>query len=326
MKNSFLTLFAIIAFPLFVQAQTVPRKAVAEHFTNSWCSVCASLNPALYATLRNNPNVLHISYFPSAPYSGCQINRFNTAGNDTRTRYYDAYGSTPKVVLQGSTLISGGSFSSVSLFNSIQNQTTPIELKVDTRLSGTDSVRVRVVIRKVGEYSTTSLQLYGIITTDTLLFNAQNGERSHYNVFRTALNGNSGTSVAVPAAIGDSLVLNYKMANDANWGKVSATFLLQTTNRAIVQAERATIGRNVISGISNKYSTAKAFLFNHTEKTIIANGITSPTLLLITDLTGREVLRTTLSDTKPISLAGLPKGLYQAIAPELKQFKKIVVQ
>lgn len=326
MKNRILNLVAIFAFPLLLQAQTVPQKAVAEHFTNSWCSICASVNPTLYTTLRNNPNVIHISYFPSSPYSGCQINRFNTAGNDTRTRYYDAYGSTPKVVLQGSTLISGGSFSSVSLFNSIQNQTTPIELKVDTRLSGTDSVRVRVVIRKVGEYSTTSVQLYGIITTDTLLFNAQNGERSHYNVFRTALNGNSGTSITVPAAIGDSLVLNYKMTNNTAWGRVSATFLLQTTNRAIVQAERATIGRNVISSISNKYSTAKAFYFNQTEKLIIGNAIVNPALILVTDITGKEVLRGTITNYKSISLASLPKGIYQAIAPELKQFKKIVVR
>jgi hypothetical protein len=326
MKKYLYSLAILFALPFLLQAQSVPRKAVAEHFTNSWCSICAGVNPTLYATLRNNPNVLHISYFPSSPYSGCQINRFNTAGNDTRTRYYDAYGSTPKVVLQGSTLISGGSFSSVSLFNSIQNQTSAIGLKVVTSGSGTDSVRVRVVITKVGDLSETSLQLYGIITTDTLQFNAQNGERTHYNVFRTALNGNSGTTIQVPSAIGDSLVLNYRMATDVNWGRVSATFLLQTTNRAIVQAERASIGRNVISSISNKYSNAKWFAYNAQEMKITSVGNTASTLIVITDLTGREVMRSILTGNNPISLAKLPKGIYQAIAPELKQNKKIVVQ
>jgi hypothetical protein len=326
MKKYLYSLAILFAFPVLVQAQSVPRKAVAEHFTNSWCGVCAGANPTLYTTLRNNPNVLHISYFPSSPYSGCQINRLNTAGNDVRTRYYDAYGSTPKVVLQGSTLISGGSFSSVSLFNSIQNQTSAIGLKVVTSGSGTDSVRIRVVITKVGDLSETSLQLYGIITTDTLQFNAQNGERTHYNVFRTALNGNSGTTIQVPSAIGDSLVLNYRMATDVNWGRVSATFLLQTTNRAIVQAERASIGRNVISSISNKYSNAKWFAYNAQEMKITSVGNTASTLIVITDLTGREVMRSILTGNNPISLAKLPKGIYQATAPELKQYKKIVVQ
>jgi hypothetical protein len=325
MKKYLYSMAILFALPLFLHAQSVPRKAVAEHFTNSWCSVCAATNPVLYATLRNNPNVLHISYFPSSPYSGCQINRFNTAGNDTRTRYYDAYGSTPKVVLQGSTLISGGSFSSASLFNSIQNQTSALLIKVETGMSAMDSIRVRVVISKVSDYSETSLQLYGIITTDTLLFNAQNGERTHYNVFRTVLNDNSGTSVQVPAAVGDSLVFNFKMGNNATWGRVSSTFFLQTANRAIVQAERATIGRNVISSVSNKYSNAKAFTYNVQEKKIVSDGSTNATLILITDLTGREVMRSTLTANSPISLANLPKGLYQAIAPELKQHKKIAI-
>nr|MBK9652878.1 hypothetical protein [Bacteroidota bacterium] len=73
-----------------------PKTVLVEHFTNTWCSICASKNPAMYQTLSNYPQVLHIAFHPSSPYPGCVFNVQNMAENDARANYYNAYGGTPK--------------------------------------------------------------------------------------------------------------------------------------------------------------------------------------------------------------------------------------
>src|SRR5688572_14710898 len=95
----FLSILVVSTF-----AQT-PRQVIVEHFTNTRCSICASKNPGFYSLLHGSyPQVLHIAYHPSAPYSNCYFSLQNPTENNSRTNYYGVYGSTPRAVIQGNVI------------------------------------------------------------------------------------------------------------------------------------------------------------------------------------------------------------------------------
>jgi hypothetical protein len=62
MKNIFNSIISMMMIQTAL-AQ-VPKTTVVEHFTNSNCSVCASNNPGIFATLRNYPDVIHVAFYP----------------------------------------------------------------------------------------------------------------------------------------------------------------------------------------------------------------------------------------------------------------------
>ena len=94
MKYIFTLLFATTI--MFSSYSQVEKTVVVEHFTNTKCGICASKNPAFYDVLNDYPNVLHIAYHPSSPYSTCAFSMHNHAENDARANYYGVYGPTPQ--------------------------------------------------------------------------------------------------------------------------------------------------------------------------------------------------------------------------------------
>lgn len=241
-KSIRLALFAVLLYSAPVQAQQVPRQALVEQFTNSWCSVCANLNPGFYTNLRNFPDYLHVSYFPSSPYPGCPINQYNTMGNDARTNYYGVFGSTPRLVVHGAAIPPQGSYSNAALLMNGQQATSAFSISILGWKHAGDSIRVMAVIRKEDSSPITTANLYGFITQDTLRFAARNGEPIHYNVFRTSLNGNAVSAISLPSAVGDFVNVTYTVPANANWGKTSATLVLSDVNtKAVVQAARAKV-------------------------------------------------------------------------------------
>src|SRR5947209_5088976 len=95
--------FLFLGIQVFAQS---PRTVVIEHLTNSACSICASKNPAFYQTLSgySYPQVLHLSIHPSSPHPNCFFSQQNPTENDARTMYYNAFGYTPVIVINGQVL------------------------------------------------------------------------------------------------------------------------------------------------------------------------------------------------------------------------------
>ncbi len=232
-------LFSILFIGNVASAQQVPRAVLAEHFTNTLCSVCASRNPGLLTNLANYPQVLHLSYYPSAPYPACPLNSYNKPEADARTHFYGVYGGTPQLLLNGTHITTP--YTDPALFSSQLGQTTPFDVQVSVTQPATDSMLVKVVIRKVDASSLTSLQLYGAVAEDTLVFTAGNGETMHTDVFRKSLWGTTSLSITAPAAVGDSLVYTKMMAIDPLWamGRVYAIAILQRPDRQVEQAARS---------------------------------------------------------------------------------------
>lgn len=231
-------LFSILFVCSIASAQQVPRAVLAEHFTNTFCSVCAARNPGLLANLANYPQVLHLSYYPSAPYPACPLNAYNKPENDARTHFYGVYGGTPQLLMNGTHITTP--YTDPALFTSRFGQTTSFDLRVSITPAA-DSMLVKVVVKKVDTSSLTALQLYGAVAEDTLAFTAGNGETMHTDVFRKSLWGTTSLSITAPAAVGDSPVYTKMVAIDPLWARsrVYAIAILQRPDKQVEQAARS---------------------------------------------------------------------------------------
>ncbi len=217
-------------------AQQVSKNVIAEHFTNTLCSVCASRNPGLTTNLANYPQVLHVSFHPSAPYAGCTLSMANVSENDARTNYYGLYGATPQLTIQGKVIT--GSFTNPAIFTDVLGELTSFSMSVTTFAAGADSLETTIKIKKVDTSSLTMLQLYGLVAEDTLFFTSGNGETYHYNVFRKSIFGNTPLSITSLVNVGDSFTVSKKMAINSSWtrSKLFSTAIIQDNSKSVVQA------------------------------------------------------------------------------------------
>jgi hypothetical protein len=291
-----------------LNAQAV-KKVIAEHFTNTYCSVCASRNPGFYNNLWKYPQVLHIAYHPSSPYIACPLSQHNKPENDDRTNFYGVYGSTPRIVIQGSVIPSSANYTDTNLFVSQLGQTTPFEVKVSLEQVSVTTLAVKAVVKKVAASTLTALDIYGALTEDTLFFTASNGETKHYDVFRKAVWGSNPISIAVPAAVGDSTVSTQTITINSEWSlsRLHATVILQDAAKAVVQAERS---GNVGGNLGMPMATQTISLYpNPAKNALFLTGVQGKyTNAIITNISGKALLNLPAADT--INISSLSSGLY----------------
>jgi hypothetical protein len=241
----------LLSFSLTVFSQS-PKTVLVEHFTNTKCSICASRNPGFYNVLSGYPQVIHIAFHPSAPYSSCYFNQQNVTENDDRTKFYGAYGSTPKFVLNGALLPSTNPAITNTTLDTALNQTSPLEISATEELLGADSVKVRVVVRTTGSIGATQLLLFAGVAQDTIQYSAGNGEQLHHDVFRKALTGAKGDTIPTPA-LNDSLVLTYNYKIAAGWRGANLNtiaWVQLTDTKQVLNAGKSHRVADVVSGIN----------------------------------------------------------------------------
>lgn len=321
-----LTLLAFL-FGLAFQthAQTVARKTVVEHFTNTRCSVCASRNPAFYALIDNYyPNgLIHLAYHPSSPYANCLFSQQNTAENDARTNYYGVYGATPRVAVQGLVRPPSNPLLVASVIDSQINRTSVIDVQVALQLVGNDSVRVRTLVRTVGPSALGNLNLFVALTEDTVFYNAPNGETRHYDVFRKALYNGNGLVISAPAQ-GDSLVFYATVSKDAQWAasRLNAVAIVQhPVSKWIINAGKATENTPAFTGVAEVATETEEVLLqvypNPTSGTVTVRHEHFAANLFIINALGQVQVSRTASFVETFRL---PEGLYSVVlqSPEGK--------
>lgn len=314
-KRFYQLLVTVLGYTTSTQAQPVHRTVVAEHYTNTYCSICASRNPGLYTNLRNHPQVLHIAYHPSAPYAACPLSMHNVSENNARTNYYGIFGGTPRLVIQGDVISSTANYADAALYTSVLGQTTPFSLRVSLMPQGADSIVTRVVVKKEDASSLTSLQLYGALVEDTLFFAAANGESRSYDVFRKAIWGSTSLSITAPTAVGDSVVFTRSSAVNAVWlrSRMYALVMLQDADKNMVQAARST---NLPSAAATPQMTMNGNLTafpNPANDKIWVKAADSvfPLTYTLYEATGRQIQHAVLEQSQSyIDIAALPKGVY----------------
>jgi len=313
MKN-LLPLFFL--FSLSTVAQ-VPRKMLVEHFTNTRCSICASLNPGFYTNLNSQPaGIRHIAYHPSSPYSSCLFSQQNKPENDARTNYYNVYGSTPRILVNGTLITVNNNYNSPTIFDPFENQTSGLSVQLSQGLTTTnDSIQVRAVIRRVATDATSSLLLYGGMAEDTVFYASPNGESRHYDVFRKAVFGINGTTFTAPAQVGDSIVFTGKAAFSSLWNAsrlFAYAVVQQTSNRQLVQSEAVAPGSNLLVTSAKTLVRKEERAFPNPFQDFIqlpaAEGEEIEGRIL--NLQGKEMFSFLSFSGKRISTATLPAGTY----------------
>ncbi len=308
-RNILLLLLAMESAITF--AQPVAKTVLVEHFTNSYCSICASRNPGFFQNLAQFPSVLHIAYYPSSPYPQCPINQYNKPEADARTKYYGVFGGTPRLVIQGAAISAGTDFNSSTIFTSAMGATTPFAAGVLLTKLNSATAEVRFVVKKMDTSPLDSVSLYVAIVEDTLIFNAVNGEQKHYDVFRRSAWGVQPLRMKVPANIGDSIVAITTVAIDAQWpqNRMYGIGIVQELNGSLQQAARS----NKLSGTSTFVPNLEAnaiSVYPNPARDIVHIEHAAGGVVTIYNLIGNKVSEQTIGSVSTVPLGGLPSGHY----------------
>jgi hypothetical protein len=294
-------------------AQT-PRQVVVEHFTNTYCSICANKNPSFYSNLQGNyPQVLHIAYHPSSPYAQCYFNKQNVAENDARTKFYKIYGSTPRAVIQGKVIPPSTPLVANSYYDSAINRNAAWDVQVRMQALGTDSVAVTTVVKTTAANSYTVLRLYSVVTESSIAYSANNGETMHYDVFHSQLYAGTGHTFTPAATVGDSVVLKATFYLNPSWtkSKVNVTGLLQdTTTGEVVQAGRGlTIAASAPTGLGKLAADDDIAIYPNPAGATVYFTDELPKTVAVYNYTGALVIKKSVLGSLDISW--LTNGIYR---------------
>lgn len=308
MKQIFSLLIAM-TFVNVVDAQ-VPKKIVVEHFTNTRCSVCASRNPGFYTNLNQQENAIHLAIHPSAPYPTCILNQANMSENDSRTSYYGIFGSTPRLVIQGTPISASTNYSGQAMFNPYLNQTSPTSIHLSQTNTGSE-IQLRIAIKTEVEQSLGNLRLFAALKENQVDYAAPNGENVHYDVFRKSFFSTDGMLVNL-ASTGDSIIINGSLPLNSAWdlNQLSTIVILQEeVNKAVVQATEQDVPEVILSINSPKNSfsifpnPAADFVSINTSENTSGN-------YLIYNSLGKIVRQNSFKGLEKITLSEIPSGLY----------------
>lgn len=315
MNSIFFMRTAIISLALFSSLESlaqVPKKVVVEHFTNTYCSVCASRNPGLKSNIAAQNNVLHLSIHPSAPYSQCYFNRQNKTENDARTQYNAVFGSTPRIVINGVPISASTNYANASIFDAFQSQTSDFSIRITGRFIG-DSVWVETTIKAVSNNTAGNANLFVALANERVNYAAANGEQTHTNVFRKSVFSTSGLSVGLPAMAGDSIVISSTVLRESIWGGAdlfALAILNNATSRAVIQTERSA-NFDLLSSIREIVNSGFTIYPNPVQESIhLEDNSIAWEQYTIYNLQGKLVRSGSVLEAKTISTDGLNQGIY----------------
>lgn len=296
-------------------AQPVPKAVLVEHFTNTYCSICAGRNPGFYQNISQFPQVLYISYYPSAPYPACPLNQYNKPEADARTNYYGVYGSTPRLVIQGAAISANANYSSPAIIQPELGKTTSFAASLQLKALNATTGEARFVIRKMDTSSLDSFSLYVAVAEDTLVFNAANGEQNHYNVFRRSVWGQQPLRLKAPATVGDSVVAIRSFPLDAAWtlSKMLGIGVVQQANGELIQAARsAKLSAANPSSVAGVNALSEAVLYPNPSHDILHISNADGAVVTLYNMLGQQVLVAKVDKAAPLQIGRLAAGAYLA--------------
>ena len=185
----------ILFFSVLVLAQENKQYVLIEHFTNTYCPICSSRNPALYTVMdKYKDDVHHIAFHPSVPYNVCPLYLYNPQGNGARQGYYSITG-TPTMFINGVRSSNNSSTFEQDLI-AANGKTSPLTMVVEE--SSGNPRTVNITVQMNGELPEGSYKLFVALVEQTLSFDANNGEKEHFDVFREMITENDGDDFNPP--------------------------------------------------------------------------------------------------------------------------------
>lgn len=192
-----------------------PKYVLLEHFTNTNCGICGSVNPTFFQNIDINANtkVHHLSIHSSVPYISCIFYQANKAEQDVRANFYGLIG-TPRVSINGVNPTGASNVTATTIDNNFCNNCSPLEVKV-SETSGQNRTAA-VQLKSVGMPPSGTHRVYVALVEKTVNYGAPNLETVHHNVFRKFLTASNGDAVALPTQ-GNTVNLNFNYTVDAAW-------------------------------------------------------------------------------------------------------------
>ena len=322
MKNIFTLI--VVFLTGFASIAQVEKTIVVEHFTNTLCGTCASRNPALFSLLDNYPQVLHISYHPSAPYSNCIFHQHNPVENDARTNFYGIYGGTPRVVLQGEVVPVQNPILTAGQIDAVLSQTSDFKITVTQEQADANMVNVQVVVKKVSESFTQTPVIFGMIAEKEIQYAAPNGENLHHNVFRKVII-DADLNIA---NVGDSAVINESYSIHPDWIADELIFTVLVQNEStggILQAaesDKLSAGSSFIG--DKEILSLDGALYPNPARDVINISASMQEKVLKTDfyaMTGKLVK--SYSGVSAMNISDLPEGIYMVVLTDKEQKQHI---
>lgn len=307
MKKFLGAILLLTSTTMFAQ---VSKKIVMEHYTNTLCGNCSSQNPRIISNLNNNSEVLHLAIHPSRPYPACILNKHNKSEQDQRTMDYGIFGSTPRLVIQGEVVNRNANYGSSEIFTSHKEQMSPASLSVKQQKVG-KNIKLEITITTEAEHSLGKLTLFAALAEDTIFYNAPNGEKEHYNVFRKTIFDET-PEFDLPSKVGEFVVLTASTDAHADWDfdRIMSIIMVQEKdNKKVVQSEATSADQNDVIpvGISDKPNVSTFSVFPNP----VSNGLLNFNVIgdySIYSLNGQEL--TNARSVNAISVSNLPTGLY----------------
>ena len=315
-KNNALIVFAVYCLSYTGIYAQVTKKVVVEHFTNSLCSVCASRNPGFYTNLAAQSNVIHLAIHPSSPYSNCLLNKHNVSENDARTNYYGVYGSTPRLVIQGSVISAGANYAAAGMFSPFLGQTSPVSIKITQFKYAADSIRTRVVIKTESTHNLSNMHLFVALAEDTLFYNSPNGETKHFDVFRKSLTGANGTPIQIAANVGDSVVYSNVSTVSPSWNFAriySMAVLQNNSTKEVIQAQSVSAKSNGVKAGINQLNAPRDYFMiavNENKSITVYQSGNQANLFSLYDLSGRLLFQKWMEFSKETIDVSFAPGIY----------------
>lgn len=305
------------AFSQNLTGQTVPKKTIVEHFTNTRCSICAGRNPGFYTALHQNPDVIHIAYHPSSPYSDCLFSTQNKSQNDARTNFYSVYGATPRFILNGEER-TGTQVQSPTVYNEFKNQTTPIDLKVKVAKFGTDQIEVTFEAKAVSNNTVGTVFYFIALVEDTVFYNAPNGEKIHHDVFRKSFTNAGLPGFVAPQNEGNLFTFKDSRIIESSWdaSRIYAVVVLTDANKKVVQvAKSALYNPDIVSSVENELTKDESLTIfpNPASSELLVRSKSNETLknILIFNNSGQPALQITPKPgQQTFDVSSLENGTY----------------
>ncbi len=309
--KKFFSLISVAVLGMGSLSAQVPKRILVEQFTNTYCSICAGRNPGFVRNLGGQSTAIHLSIHPSSPYPSCTLNKHNKTENDDRTKLYNIYGGTPRLVIQGTVISSSADYSMASIFTPYLDQTSPLDVSVSLKEDG-DSMRARIVVKTVSAHSYSTTQLFVAVAEKMILFDAPNGENMHRNVFRKSVFPVAGLAITPAQNIGDSIVILGAVKTHAEWKKseIFAIASVSETNKQVIQCASSWKGVNTASVKSPSVLEAQIYPNPSTGRVHIELQKNEPSKVRIFSTTGVLMNEITGSQQYDLDLAAFSKGVY----------------
>lgn len=304
MKKYFCLLVLFLSAKAYTQ---VPKQHVAEHITNTSCSVCAANNASIHQAMRTGTHLNTLSIHPSKPYASDVFNQQNKSENDARTIYYNAFGSTPKLVFNG-VLLSNYATLAQEIKKADGTEMAYAFFQID-KINGENKVRIKLHILNRDSLPANAF-LFVCLREDTVFETTNNGETQHLQVMRKILSTVKGDSIPIQTSA-DSIELTYSYTPESFWNmnRMSVLVMLTAANKTLIQSGVSGYLQTPASGLNFQTGSSLQVYPNPVRDYLYFQQHEMLTVQ-VTDAAGRVVLEQEIRDEASLDLRSLQAGIY----------------